>query len=159
MRTFCGIDIGLSGGVAVIQDSGEISLLKPMYCRKNQQGKNEIDSAWLYQHLRELAQYVAIEYVHSFGHEGRTSCFSFGTSNGKVRAVLEILGLPFVAVTPQAWKKVILEGTQKDKAAAIGYCEQRWPDVDLKQGSSQYKDGLSDSLCLAEYARRQVMGV
>lgn len=164
MKTFCGIDIGLKGGIALINEDSNILRLVPIDVVKNQQGKDEINSLQVYDSLYllpldvEQPSLTVIEALKSFGNEGRSSLWSFGTSNGKVRAVLEILGVSFQAIDPKDWKSTILKGTKKDKAAAIGFCLQKWPSVDLKQGSTQYKDGLADALCLAEWARRNVMG-
>lgn len=164
MRLFCGIDIGLKGGLAIIDESSKIVKLLPLRTLKNQQGKDEIDSCFIYESIdfltdrTEAVHLTVIEALRSYGNEGRSSLWSFGTSNGKTRAVLEILGLSFMAVNPKDWQSTILRGTKKDKAAAIGFCLQKWPQADLKQGSSQYRDGLSDALCLAEWGRRSIVG-
>ena len=158
MKTFCGIDIGLKGGVAVIDENGSILKLFSMPIKLNQQGKDEVDSLSLYKQLQIGHLSVCIEALKSFGNEGRASLWSFGTSNGKTRAVLEILGYSHIVVDPKIWKADVLKGTSKDKKAAIGWCLQKWPSVNLKEDSSQYKDGLADALCLAEFCRRQALG-
>lgn len=158
MRLFAGVDIGLRGGVAVLDERAQVLRACNMPLKSDPHGKQVIDTEALYNCFGDHDQtftafsLVAYEYVHSFGHESRSSCFSFGRSAGRVQAVLELLRLPAVEPTPQMWKAEILAGTKKDKAAAIGYCNARWP------GFSKDHDGIADALCLAEYARRQVIG-
>jgi len=159
MKTFCGIDIGLKGGLAVIDENCKILKLLSLQTKKNQQGKEELNAAWLYENLpidgdlQPLCSLTTIEALKSFGNEGRTSLWSFGTSNGKTLAILEITNSPYIAIDPKIWKEKYLKGTKKDKSAAIGYVLQRFPGVDLKQGKSQFQDGLADALMLALYSK------
>ena len=59
-------------------------------------------------------------------------------------------------VTPQAWKKVILKDTAKDKQAAIDYCINNFPNLSLLRTPRCKKphDGIADSICIAEYGRQ-----
>ncbi len=70
------------------------------------------------------------------------------------------LRIPHLAVTPQAWKKAVLAGTARDKAAAIAFATRRFPGVPLlaTPRSRTPHDGVADAVCLAEYARRLVAG-
>ena len=153
MRLFAGVDIGLRGGVAILDEHARVFRHCVMPTRTDPHGKKVIDPEAFYNCFGDAKfDLVAYEYIHSFGHESRSSCFSFGRSAGRVQSVLELLRLPTVEPTPQMWKAEILAGTKKDKAAAIGYCNARWP------GFCKDHDGIADALCLAEYARRQVIG-
>jgi crossover junction endodeoxyribonuclease RuvC len=84
------------------------------------------------------------------------SMFVLGGSCEGFRAVCCTIGIPLLRPTPQAWKKLILEGTPKDKSAAIKFCRSRWPMLDLRRTPRCKKDhdGIADALCLAEYGRR-----
>jgi hypothetical protein len=65
------------------------------------------------------------------------------------------MGIPIELVTPQAWKKLILAGTPKDKDASIAYCRRAFPNVPLIP--LRYRvphDGIADSLCLLQYGLR-----
>lgn len=152
----CGIDLGLGGAIAFLDERAKLLAVYAMPVTKNTRGKNDVDAVSL---NRILALYpeievVCMEYVHSFGNEGRSSIFSFGRGTGKVQAVLELRGLAYEEVTPQAWKKEVLAGTKKDKAAAIGFALHRWLDA----GLPRKHDGIADALCLAEFARRRLVG-
>jgi len=153
MALVCGIDIGLDGGVAVIDTAGKIVSVDVMPRTVSPHGKHVVDAVGLKRLIPASCRLVVIEFTHSFGHESRSACFSFGRSTGKTQAVLELAGVPWEEVTPQMWKAEILEGTKKDKAAAIGYCKSRWPQYDIGR-----HDGKADSLCMAEFARRRLVG-
>ena len=61
---------------------------------------------------------------------------------------------PILEVIPQTWKKVILEGTEKDKDAAIAYVENHHPDIDLiPRRCKKPHDGIADAVCLAAWGR------
>lgn len=152
-RLVAGIDIGLDGGVAVLKDDGTVVAAHRMPRTVSAHGKHVVDAKALHGLVPASCALVVIEFTHTFGHESRSACFSFGRSTGKTQAVLELLRVPFSEVTPQMWKAEVLEGTKKDKAAAIGYCKARWPRLDFGG-----HDGVADALCMAEYARRQLTG-
>ena len=104
-------------------------------------------------HSPELA---VIEKVGSMPGQGVASTFTFGCGYGQLQGLLAGMGIPFELVTPQAWKKLVLAGTPKDKDAAIAYCRRSFPDVPLVM--PRYRnahDGIADSLCLLQYGLRQ----
>lgn len=119
---------------------------------------------WLYTHLvpswngkKGECPLVAVEQVHAMPKQGVTSMFTFGMGYGKVLAVLEILGWPWINPSPQMWQKLVLKGRTGGKDASIAYCLARYPDVSLKPTEKSKKEshGLADAICLAEYALRQ----
>jgi len=149
-----GIDLGLKGAVAIMNLNGKLHLLKTMPVSCDSNGKNKIDVLKLFDWLAENSlspqniSLACMERVHSFGNEARPSLFSFGKGTGRVEALLELEGFPYIQVTPQTWKASILRGTKKDKKAAIGYVQTRYPDSNIGN-----HDGLADAVCLAEYCR------
>lgn len=158
-----GIDLGLEGGVCFMDLSGSVRHLSAMPVRKNTHGGKDVDVRELRKVLanfaRERVCRVVIEHTHSFGNEARRSIFSFGRGTGRVQALLELEGYGYEEVQPTTWKKVVLAGTKKDKAAAIGWCQARYPSVSLvPPGKEAVSDGLADAVALAEYARRLVTG-
>jgi crossover junction endodeoxyribonuclease RuvC len=98
---------------------------------------------------------AVIEKVGSMPGQGVSSTFTFGTGYGQLQGLLAGLGIPFELVTPQAWKKLVLAGTPKDKDAAIAYCRRAFPDVPLVMpGCRVPSDGIGDALCMLNYALR-----
>jgi crossover junction endodeoxyribonuclease RuvC len=103
-------------------------------------------------HSPDLA---VIEKVGSMPGQGVTSTFTFGCGYGQLQGLLAGMGVPFELVTPQAWKKLVLAGTPKDKDAAIAYCRRAFPDVPLVMPRCRTPhDGIADSLCLLQYGLR-----
>jgi crossover junction endodeoxyribonuclease RuvC len=159
MRLYLGIDPGISGGIAVLDEAGNAVLVQPMPTA----GK-DVDAGQLARLLRSLRDLdtatdfhlAAVEHVGAMPGQGVCSMFSFGCSWGLARGVLAALGVPVVLVRPQAWKRSVLAGLAHDKAAAIGYCASRWPGTSLVLPTCRKPhDGMADALALAEYARRQ----
>lgn len=154
---FIGIDPGKSGGIAVISslDNTQIDVF-PMPI-----AGNEIDMHAIYVRLKKhclgypMAGYI--EKVGAMPKQGVTSMFSFGFTTGALHAILACLEIPRYIVTPQEWKKEILIGTAKDKAAAIEYCIKAYPGVNLlaTERSKVCHDGMADALCIATYAKKQ----
>jgi crossover junction endodeoxyribonuclease RuvC len=98
---------------------------------------------------------AVIEKVGSMPGQGVASTFTFGMGYGQIQGLLAGMGIPFELVTPQAWKKLVLAGTCKDKDAAIAYCRRAFPDVPLVMPRCRNPhDGIADSLCLLQYGLR-----
>ena len=143
-----GIDPGQKGGVAFISDDSAEAIPMPMA------GK-EVDgralAAWI--GLRKPTL-VVVEKVGAMPGQGVTSMFTFGRNFGVLLGVIEALGYPYKLVTPQAWKKIVLAGTSRDKTAASEHVHQMYPDVELSPGKMRTAhDGMADAVCLAEYGR------
>lgn len=150
MTTCVGIDPGKKGALAAFRDGEPVEwLVMPLA------GK-EIDwhaiAAWL-KDLGEVSLAV-LEKVHSMPKQGVSSTFKFGTCYGGLLGVLAALEIPCHLATPQSWKKRVLEGTEKDKAATIAHCRRRWPTVSLlaTERSRKPHDGIADALCLGQLA-------
>lgn len=148
-----GVDPGASGAIALLDDERADFLVMP------RAGKDIDWSAiarWLTDHVH--GQAVAyVERVGAMPGQGVTSMFSFGGAYHGVRAVLATLEVPVELVSPNAWKKSVLVGTKRDKAAAIAYAARRWPHLDLRR-TARCKgphEGACEALCIAEYGRRQ----
>jgi crossover junction endodeoxyribonuclease RuvC len=146
---YIGIDPGKKGGIATV---GITVAAQPMPMLDDR-----IDSKIIADRLRTIRCYgdcfAAIEKVASRPDQGVVSMFNFGEGYGRILGVLDALNIQYVEVLPQAWKKVILPNTAKDKIAAIGYCKRHYPDIKLiLPGCRNSHDGMADALCLARYA-------
>ena len=144
------VDPGLSGGVAILH-GGEVTA-RPLPIA----GK-DLDLSTLAEWLKVTSPgLLVMEKVHSMPGQSVASMFKFGQGFGAILGIAAALNIPTELVTPQAWKKVVLAGSQKDKDAAIEYCRRAFPQVSLLPGPRCRKphDGLADALCLLEYGRR-----
>lgn len=162
-----GIDVGFDGGLAAMTmaNDGMIQAqIMPCIGTKGQ-GKRALDGKAIVQWFRKLAaefdvQLVCMEAAGARPGQGVCSMFSFGRVFGCLEGILDTLDLPWQTVTPQAWKKVVLAGTKKDKTAAMNYVRRRLDNTGNRsilyatENSRTYHDGLADALCIADYARR-----
>lgn len=148
-----GLDPGISGAYALIDDHDLIVEPFPLA------GK-QLDLAELYREWRTLDPEIAvIESVHAMPKQGSVSTFTFGRGLGQIEGVLAALEIRREYVTPQAWKKLVLAGTAKDKPAAVEYATRAFPAARLVQpGCRKPHDGMADAICLAEYGRRTFVG-
>ena len=146
-----GIDVGFKGAIAFI-DNGSIDLL-PMPINKG--NKIYLDLRALTEYLDEyIPELVIIEKVSAMPKQGVTSVFRFGEQFGMIQGICSGLGLSYLLVRPQEWKKRILEGYPKgDKSASIRYVQQKYPDVSLlpTPRSRKPSDGMADAICIAEW--------
>ena len=95
-----------------------------------------------------------IENVSAMPKQGVVSMFNFGFSTGAIHGIMAAMSIPRHLVTPQAWKKLILSNTEKDKKAAVDYCRRVYPDISLlaTERSRKSHSGMADALCIARYA-------
>ncbi len=155
---YLGVDPGLHGGLAILDDTGYAlgAWVMPLIGR-------EIDGPGIVRLLDAVVEpavghhlaLAAIEHVGAMPGQGVTSMFTFGAGWGLVRGILLARGLSTQLVRPMLWKRAVLAGLPHDKDGALRYCTNRWPEVSLIPPRCHTPhDGLADALCLAEYARR-----
>jgi len=140
------IDPGLRGGVALLGVSNPVADMLPL-CGK------DIDGLAIANMLRSTKpDLVILEKVHSMPKQGVASTFKFAEGYGRIKGILEGLGIPYQLVTPQEWKKHVLKGTNKDKDAAIQYVRRKYPTINLMPRRKRTpQDGIADAVCIAEY--------
>lgn len=143
-----GVDPGLGGALVYLSKQDHNAVLPmPLAGRDIDLGRI---AAWLSERHVDL---VCIEQVHAMPKQGVTSTFSFGKGYGGILGVCAALKLPVLLASPQAWKKVVLAGTSRDKQAAVAHVARRWPSVQLMVGQARKPhDGIADATCLAEFA-------
>jgi len=159
-----GIDPGLDGGRALITPSYNAIVLDPPTLVVKGKGKKPSHKR-LY-HVSEIVktlkcwkeQYAPlrcyIENVHSMPGQGVVAMFSMGRGLGMYEGVLHALEIPFEYVTPQAWKKLMLSGQNKEKDASVYKAMQLFPSAELKTPRGRLLDGRAEALLIAEYGRR-----
>lgn len=98
---------------------------------------------------------VVVEKVHSMPKQGVKGVFTFGQGYGKLLGMCEALKIRYELVTPQTWKKLVLQSTKRDKDAAIQFAQRRYPEINLTPGSKKKPhDGIADALCIAAWGSR-----
>lgn len=160
------VDPGLDGGLAFLQDTGEILHYQKMPTRPvledgKRTGKRIIDIAQIAAMVARLEpEQVFIERVHAMPKQGVTSMFTFGMGYGMILGLclsLEAI-IHTELVTPQKWQKFMYAQlcgapgmAPKERAMARFY--EIWPEL-LDQNVTH--DGIIDALLIAEYGRRSL---
>lgn len=155
MRDFyIGIDPGQKGAISIINNDCKIDFCFEMLLSKN---KKELDSKAIIQKLCYLKNencFIVLEKSQAMPKQGVVSTFNYGKGYGKLLAIIEILDLPFVEISPRKWKKEFnLIG--KNKNDSIVMAEKLFKGIDFKTSRGRLKDGLAESLLMAEYGRRR----
>jgi crossover junction endodeoxyribonuclease RuvC len=152
-----GIDPGLTGAfVALVDGVPRVWDMPTIKVGK----RNHVDPAGVRDILSgfEGASTLAIlESVHAMPKQGVVSVFTFGEGFGVLKGALAALEIPYDLVTPQRWKRVMLDGTGKDKGASRLAARRLWP---AQSGlfNRVRDDGRADAALMAEYGRRRSFG-
>jgi len=156
---FAGIDPGKSGALALLSPLGDVKIWDtPTLVVKKDSSRQAYDEAAMCDLLRALPDGVrlGIEVQHAMPKQGVSSMFSLGDGYGLWRGMLTALGISYVLVQPQRWKKALMDGQPKDKAASVLVASRLWPaHAQVFRGpKGAAKDGRADAVLIAEYVRR-----
>lgn len=144
---YIGCDVGKKGGVSIVNSDGVI--LESFEYSEDIQSMITI--------LKEATKgrrcQAIIEKVSAMPGQGVTSMFNFGTNYGIWQGIFYALGIPFELVRPQAWQKVVGIPAKSDKKAIAQFAQRLYPTAELYTPRGRLKDGISDSLMMAHYAK------
>lgn len=144
-----GIDPGFSGAICILDSEGKILLLTDMPIVKAD--KTELDESAIRRILEgSEVSHVYLEKSQTMPGQGISSSGRYMMSYGIIRGICVGLQIPYTLIQPQCWKKVMMEGMGKEKAASIVRAQQLYPIIEL----SRKKDhGMADAYLIAEYGR------
>ena len=117
-----GIDPGLSGAIAILENKKVISLFDMPVMAEGKKNKKQLNSAQLVNIIKdntvekdEVA--VVVEQVNAMPGQGVTSMFNFGQTFGAIKGVCAALKLPIFFVRPSKWTKYFeLINSSKDSS-------------------------------------------
>lgn len=124
------------------------------------------DETALFRALKDEAPSRAVvELIGPMSGQGLASTAHLMTSWGMIRGVLTGMGIPYVLVTPQAWKAALLSDAERglgikdlgdrkehQKAAAVAQVRRRYPAINLIPGKCRTPDhNLAEAVLLAVY--------
>jgi crossover junction endodeoxyribonuclease RuvC len=147
-----GIDPGLTGALAIIDDVGAVVALADLPIIR------DLSLAWvdgsalqsvLLDAIGGRQSRAVIERVSAMPKQGIASSFLFGVGFGSILSVLQAMHIPLEFVTPAAWKRSY--GLSKDKHASLHKARLMFPTAELHLAKH---DGRAEALLIAEYARR-----
>lgn len=160
-----GIDVGIGGGLAALSDKIQMAAPMPIFEGTKGGSPSKIDimgvKYWVENAIKAhqmsggapVVPVFVIEIQRAMPKQGVTSMFHLGESYGLLQGLPLALGWPLKLVQPKAWKAVVLNGTPKDKTAAIEFVRAKFPKIDLNVGVRKviYHDGMADAVCIADY--------
>ena len=158
-----GIDPGITGAVACIYKNGTVAIwdTPSIEVKKGKKRKNEYLPAEMAKLLFDLyggpdfdPMHAFIEQVGAMPNQGVTSMFNFGKGYGMWIGILAALEIPYTFVTPQKWKKELMQG-MSDKDASRLRAQQLYPTIS-DQLKLKKHDGRAEAILIAEYGRRQL---
>jgi crossover junction endodeoxyribonuclease RuvC len=125
--TIIGVDIGLHGAVAALDEDGELIAVEDMPCLDNgPAGRRAIDAPRLVRKTQAARAFV--EYVSARPGESSVGAFSFGRSRGAVEGVLAAYGIALAFLTPPTWKRAAgIPPGAENKDLARTRAIARWP--------------------------------
>jgi hypothetical protein len=169
-RLFLGVDPGLDGALAVLGEDGSCAVYDtPTLLIGGGKGHRR---AYAVSQLRALFEGIvlrddrehrvntvrlqaAVELVHAMPGQGVRSMFSMGYGVGLWEGLLAGLGISYERVTPQRWKRAMLDGMGKEKDASRLRAMQLFPGASLHLKKHH---GRADALLIAEWLRRTTGG-
>jgi crossover junction endodeoxyribonuclease RuvC len=157
-QTFIGIDPGLDGAIATIGPLAVRTQKTPIFSGERRQ-MNLPECGRILSDLTEQGPvFAVIEKVGAMPKQGVSSTFSFGKGYGQWLGMLAAYRIAYQEVTPQAWKKALLEGTDKSKTASINRAASLFPGISfIPEGCRTPHDGMAEALLIAEYGRRMYL--
>ena len=105
-----GIDPGLSGGIAILEDNKIKILFDMPVMPDGKKNKRQLNSALLVKLIKDNIEILentimVVEQVNAMPGQGVTSMFNFGQTFGAIKGICAALGLPIFLVRPAKWKK------------------------------------------------------
>ncbi len=163
-----GLDPGLSGGIAFINDGEQLLHYQRMPVKPVLLPNGSKDGSKRIIDIAQVAALVArwepehafVEKVHAMPKQGVVSTFTFGMGYGMILGLFLSLEAVFKTelVPPRAWQKLLyanLVGVDElePKARAMAKAYELWPVLQV-QGVTH--DGILDAILIAEAGRRML---
>ncbi len=149
-----GIDPGLSGAIAVLENNKVIDMFDMPVMSEGKKNKRQLNSAFLVNLIKENINNneevaVIVEQVNAMPGQGVTSMFNFGQTFGAIKGVCAALELPIFFVRPSKWKKHF-ELINSSKDSSRTKVIEMYPK--LSNQLSKKKDvNKSDAILIARY--------
>ncbi|MEK9918258.1 MAG: crossover junction endodeoxyribonuclease [Pelagibacteraceae bacterium] len=149
-----GIDPGLSGGIAVLDNNKVLELFDMPVMADGKKNKKQLNSALLAKLIKEKTSNssesaVIVEQVNAMPGQGVTSMFNFGQTFGAIKGICATLELPIFFVRPSKWKKHF-ELINSSKDASRTKAIEMYPH--LAEKLSKKKDvNKSDAILIARF--------
>ena len=156
-RLFCGIDPGMKGGIAVIDEWLEVVELMPMPIEAG--GLDYAELSAILHGYRERGFFL-VEEVHAIKGASAKSTFQFGRAYEGILASLAIAECRHAIIKPREWQKLAWQGVKKilkpnrrvdTKQTSLKAVRQLFPKANIypTERSRKPHDGMVDALLIA----------
>ena len=153
-----GVDLGLTGAIAILDDAGKLVFLSDMPTVKVPIGKRlrggydrdtieDIAADW----DTTSAALLVIEDVYHIGYRGSLAARAAGIGWGLFLGLATAYGWREESVAPSEWQRALLAGRSRGKGASRVKAAELFPGADLGGKADQ---GRADALLLATYGWR-----
>ena len=163
MRVFVGIDPGMTGGLAAVDEGGKLLSVIAIPRVNGSTGPQDYHAIkeW-FAGVKKLGKVeAALERISVRPGEGVKSTLTAGTNWGFLKGMLVAINARYIEPTPQSWKKALglpkRSGKERKqgKQDAVVLATQLFPGINLTPGRKKVPhDGMADAVLIAEYARR-----
>jgi len=149
-----GIDPGLSGGIAILDNSKVVELFDMPVMPDGKKNKRQLNSALLVKLIKDNIKnledtVMVVEQVNAMPGQGVTSMFNFGQTFGAIKGICAALGIPIFLVRPAKWKKHFeLINSSKDSSRTKAI--EMYPSIS-EQLSKKKDVNKSDAILIARY--------
>jgi len=145
---YCGIDVGFSGAISVLNDDGEILLMTdmPIITVGKKRELNEPKIRMILDGFKPLC--VGIEKAQTMPNQGISSSGRYMASYGFLRGLCVGLSVEYQLIHPKTWKKELMQDMPKEKEASIMRVGQLYPDLVLGRKKDH---GIADAILIAKY--------
>ena len=149
-----GIDPGLSGGIAILEDNKIIEMFDMPVMADGKKNKRQLNNALLVKLIKDNIKslentIMVVEQVNAMPGQGVTSMFNFGQTFGAIKGICATLGLPIFFVRPAKWKKYFeLINSSKDSSRKKAI--EMYPSIS-EQLSKKKDVNKSDAILIARY--------
>lgn len=150
---FIGCDPGISGAIAVIDETGEFLYVDDMPAMH--EGKLawvdiETVTSGLMDVLAGRPATAYVERAQPMPKQGVSSVFGYGVAFGSLLASIQMLRCRVELVTPAVWKKA--QGLTSNKADSLSKARLLFPAAPLDRKKDH---GRAEALLIADYGRRR----
>lgn len=151
-----GIDPGLKGGVAFYNGTDIEAYYTPVveeeFVKKGKkQKRNLMDLVGLRRLIEEhKPDRAVLEKVTARPGQGVTGMFRFGQGFGEYRGLFAGMGIEWIEVTPQTWKKHFPD-LSSDKTASLDLASQLWPEKAKESFKLKKQDGVAEAALIAKF--------
>lgn len=171
MKYYIGIDIGLKGGMTLMNEDSKIikcfsiPTIEVMVGKKKKI-RNQYDIQSIHSAIEEWQRGWAIEKagmerLRAIPNQSSQTAFSMGGGAMLFKTLFTVYEIPFIEFEPRAWQQKIFKNLgiqyKKDttKQASIQAARQLWPGASFLPNARCRvpSDGMTDSACIALYTR------